>query len=602
MAELEEADSCDACLAREAVAQHLRGLLQTVSDALGAAKVGTWHWNLRSNHIIWDRRAAHLLGVPEDTPSSYSDILALADPADRPALDSALIRALRGGQPFEAELRLPGRGAAEQTVLLRGQLQRRGSASVWMSGACWDVTEHRRSEQQSRELAYRDALTGLPNRRHFLERLGEAIRDASARERRVGVLFLDLDRFKEINDSLGHLLGDDLLVQVAQRLLSCVRLRDLVGCTPAGGRRSEPAVSRMGGDEFTVLLDDLDGPQIPGRVAERILRAFFTPFTLGGRQVHVSPSIGIALFPDDGEDAATILANADAAMYHAKQEGANDFRFYGSALNEEARRRAEVARRLERALRSGALALEYQPIFGAARLELCAVEACVRIRDAGVALPAAELRSVAEESGLIVPLADWMLERACRQLRDWQRAGHPDLELALDVSVQQLRRSELLAVIDKVLHDTGVPAGTLMLEIPESAVRQEDDALLRTLERLVRTGVQLTLDEFGTARTVLGSLWSAPFSWMKLARPSFDGSRTRAEGRALSIATLQLASAVGMRVVGGGVENEVELDFLRRHGCERVQGGYLGAALPPERIRGLLETVGADPTGTSGSP
>jgi len=440
-----------------------------------------------------------------------------------------------------------------------------------------EMGERERAEERARVLAFHDALTGLPNRLLFNDRLKLALSQADRHHRKLAVLFVDLDRFKLINDSLGHSLGDILLRQVADRLITTVRHSD--------------TVARLGGDEFTLLLPELHGPEDAARTARKILRTIRKPFSLEGREVFATPSIGIAMFPEDGEDVDTLLKNADTAMYRAKDEGRDNFQLYTSAMNVHALKRLSLESGLRRALPNRELRLWYQPVVNLADGEIHGFEALLRWQHPMLGLvPPSEFVPVAEATGLIVPIGPWVLRTACEQVRAWQETSQRPLSVAVNLSARQFEQADLTEQINRALDETGLPPETLELEIVESSAMRNAESAIKTLAQIKNTGVRISIDDFGVGYSSLSYLRRLPIDTLKIDR-SFVRDITIDPGDAAIVtAVVGLARTLKLRVVAEGVETREQLDFLRRQGCDRMQGYLMSAPLPPSDCLSFIES------------
>jgi diguanylate cyclase (GGDEF)-like protein len=452
-----------------------------------------------------------------------------------------------------------------------------------------EISERERAEERARVLAFHDALTGLPNRLLFNDRLKLALSQADRHHRKLAVLFVDLDRFKLINDSLGHSLGDILLRQVADRLITTVRHSD--------------TVARLGGDEFTLLLPELHGPEDAARTARKILRTIRKPFSLEGREVFATPSIGIAMFPEDGEDVDTLLKNADTAMYRAKDEGRDNFQLYTSAMNVHALKRLSLESGLRRALPNRELRLWYQPVVNLADGEIHGFEALLRWQHPMLGLvPPSEFVPVAEATGLIVPIGPWVLRTACEQVRAWQETSQRPLSVAVNLSARQFEQSDLTEQITRALDDTGLPPESLELEIVESSAMRNAESAIKTLAQIKSTGVRISIDDFGVGYSSLSYLRRLPIDTLKIDR-SFVRDITIDPGDAAIVtAVVGLARTLKLRVVAEGVETREQLDFLRRQGCDRMQGFLMSAPLPPADCLSFIESSRVTWAGARGEP
>ncbi|OGI41918.1 MAG: hypothetical protein A2150_01350 [Candidatus Muproteobacteria bacterium RBG_16_64_11] len=434
------------------------------------------------------------------------------------------------------------------------------------------ITE--RTQANLYSLAHFDALTGLPNRLLFLDRLNQTMAQAHRNERLVAVMLLDLDRFKAINDTLGHTMGDLLLKSVAERLAECVREDD--------------TVARLGGDEFTVLLPEIRYIQDAAAVAQKILDALAQPFFLDGHEVFIGTSIGISLYPFD-EELSALLRNADTAMYEAKQDGGNTYQFYTAEMSTASLRRLSLEGALRRALERGEFVLHYQPQIDLARDEIVGAEALVRWQhpDLGLLGPM-EFIPLAEENGLIVPLGEWVLRTACAQNRAWQNAGLPPIRVTVNLSVRQFHQKNLADIVARILEQTGLDAQRLELEITESCLIQNTQTTVTLLTELNRLGVRISIDDFGTGYSSLAYLKRFPIDTLKIDRSFVCDIDTDPDDAAIVKAIIALAQSLEMHVIAEGVETRNQLDFLHTYQCNEIQGYLVSPPLPAGDFAALL--------------
>ncbi len=454
-----------------------------------------------------------------------------------------------------------------------GSLEFGGRAAAL--GIAFDVTERKRAEDQIKNLAYHDALTGLPNRLLFTDRLQVAVAQAHRHGQRLAVLFLDVDRFKVINDSLGHSMGDRLLCAVAERLLGSVREGD--------------TVARLGGDEFTLLLHGLNRAMDVTRVADKVLEALRQPFRLEGRELYVSASMGISVYPLDGEDAEALVKNADTAMYRAKEQGRDNFQLYAAAMNESAAERLSLESALRKALSRQELIIHYQPLLDLRHGRVQGMEALLRWRhpERGLIAPG-EFIGVAEATGLILPLSAWTLRTACAQARAWHRAGHAGLCVAVNLSARQFQQPELVEEVKRALEGTELPASCLELEITETNAMQNAEATVHTLRELKALGVRITIDDFGIGYSSLSYLKRLPIDSLKIDQSFVRDVTTDPDDAAIASAVIALAHTLKLQVVAEGVETEEQMAFLENQGCDRMQGFLFSQPLPPEECGAVL--------------
>ncbi|MES9964757.1 MAG: EAL domain-containing protein [Candidatus Sedimenticola sp. 20ELBAFRAG] len=444
-------------------------------------------------------------------------------------------------------------------------------------GSFFDITERKMSEQHIAHLAHYDHLTELPNRRLFNERCNHALANAQRDSQRMAVLFLDLDRFKNINDTLGHPVGDQVLKVVSERLLSAVRDVD--------------TVSRLGGDEFTVLLERIIDPQEAGQVARKLLKQFEEPLHIEDQELRVTPSIGISIYPNDGTDVTTLVKNADVAMYRAKQEGSNSYHFYTEELTTKASERLQLEIGLRRALDNKQLVLEYQPILDLGSGVIIGVEALIRwIHPELGRIGPDKFIPLAEETGLIRPLGKWVLDEACRQNMAWQKMGLREITMAVNLSSRQLSGEKPEQIVLDALEMSGLNPESLVLELTETTVMDNPKLMKNALNRIKQTGVRLAVDDFGTGYSALAQLRKLPFDILKIDR-SFILDLVKDPDEAIIAKTIiGMAHNLDMIVVAEGVETQSQAAYLRRTLCDRMQGFLFSPSQPPADIEKLLES------------
>ncbi|HSH41793.1 MAG TPA: EAL domain-containing protein [Arenicellales bacterium] len=424
-------------------------------------------------------------------------------------------------------------------------------------------------------LAFHDNLTDLPNRAFFHRLLGQSMQQAHRYDKRLALLFLDLDHFKEINDTLGHEAGDDLLKEVARRLNGSVRESDIV--------------ARLGGDEFVVLLPEIEQGTRVAKVAEKILAAVARRYTLAGQEFRITVSIGIALYPDDGEDVDTLLNNADLAMYHAKQQDRNNFQFYSSELAADSLNRLTLEAGLRNALKRDEFVLFYQAKRELSSGRITGMEALLRWQhpDLGLVAPM-DFIPLAEETGLIVPIGRWALETACRQNVAWQKEGFPPLGMAVNLSARQFLDEQLLSDIKNVLRETGMDPRLLELEVTERILMSDMPRTVDILARLKQEGVRVAVDDFGTGYSRLSTMKQFQFDAIKIDGSFLSDLTNGADNRDLVDAVIAVGRCLGLVVVAEGVETADQVDYLRRHACDQFQGFYINRPMPADEFRSML--------------
>jgi diguanylate cyclase (GGDEF)-like protein/PAS domain S-box-containing protein len=437
-----------------------------------------------------------------------------------------------------------------------------------------DITNRKVSEQKIHHAAHYDPLTDLPNRMLMHDRLRQAIALAQRRDEKVAVLFIDLDRFKKVNDSLGHQRGDELLKLVAQRFRACVREMD--------------TLARLGGDEFTIIAPGVDGPRDAVAIAQKVIAACDKFFLIGGHRVHLSASVGVAISPQDGIDAVTMLRNADTAMYATKANGRNAFQFYTAEMNQVTRNNLVVETGLSGALADGNLFLTYQPKIDLVTGRVIGVEALLRWNDPvlGPVSPARFI-PIAEESGLILPIGEWVIAAACKRIAAWRAEGY-EVPIAVNLSARQFRQNNLAKTIARLLAETGAPAHCLEIEITESVLLEDTEATAQVLAELKRLGVSISLDDFGTGYASLTYLRRFPFDTVKIDRSFVDGIETDFSNASIVEAIIMLSERLQIKVVAEGIETAEQLAALRERGCRAGQGYYFCRPVSPEKVLEIL--------------
>ena len=438
-----------------------------------------------------------------------------------------------------------------------------------------EIYERMQAEQRIWHIAHHDALTGLPNRSLLLDRLDQALALATRSKHKVAIMFLDLDRFKSINDTLGHHVGDLLLKHVAERLRESVRAVD--------------TVSRLGGDEFVVILHEIQTIEDACRVASKILDALATAVALDGHTLYATPSIGISLYPDDGAEAYQLMKNADTAMYHAKENGRNTYQTFTLQMRDETDRMFTLEQRLRHALDENQFVLHYQPLIDQQTNQICGLEALLRWQDPeqGLLQPD-EFIPVAEEIGLILPLGAWVLHEACRQNVAWQKEGLPAVRISINLSARQFRQKGLVAMVTDALAQSGMPAHLLELEITESSLMHDADETLSKLQQLTDMGVHLTIDDFGTGYSSLSYLKKFAVGRLKIDRSFVHDLCQDADDAAIVSTIIAMANHLGLNTLAEGVETTDQLQTLLDYGCTQFQGHLFSQALPAASIAPLL--------------
>jgi diguanylate cyclase (GGDEF)-like protein/PAS domain S-box-containing protein len=451
-----------------------------------------------------------------------------------------------------------------------------------------DITERKRWDEKIRYLAYCDSLTDLPNRQAFKEQVTRAINSAKRHSRIGAVLYLDLDEFKRINDTLGHDIGDMLLQNITKRLVEQVRVSDSISFSP-NGHFNGKNIARLGGDEFTVLLDEIEEPEDAAIVAKRVQSVIASSYNLNGHDVYVTPSIGIAIFPRDGHDVEELLKNADTAMYHAKAVGKNNFQFYTEKMNALAATRLKLEGKLRKALVSKEMELYYQPQIDMRTGQLVSAEALLRWHQPELGMiPPDEFIPIAEETGMIIELGEWVLNEACRQNKGWQEAGHQHIRVAINLSSMQFIQRDLSAKVDNSLHSSGLDPRYLEFEITESILMRNVNETIATLHEFKMMGINISVDDFGTGYSSLSYLKRFPLNSLKIDRSFIRDIPENGDDVTITSAIIAMAHQLNLGVVAEGVETQQQLDFLHQQGCEMCQGYFFSKPLPAEQFEAML--------------
>ncbi len=438
-----------------------------------------------------------------------------------------------------------------------------------------DISKQKKAEETIRHLAFYDPLTNLPNRALFRDRLKQAINQAERNKKLLAVLFLDLDRVKIINDTLGHDIGDRLLVGVARRLEECLREGD--------------SIARLGGDEFIVLLPGVNQMDDVVKLTEKILGSLKPAFNLDGHELFITASVGISIYPHDGEDANTLLRNADSALYRAKGQGRNNYQLFTRGMETEVLEQLELTNSLRRALDRDEFVVYYQPQLNIESGEIVGIEALVRWQhpEFGV-LPPKRFIHWAEDTGLIIPLGEWVLKQACEQNRKWQMAGHPRLRVAVNLSALQFRQKNLVSTVEKVLADTNLPPDSLELELTETVIMENAGPSTSVPHSLRALGVRFSIDDFGTGYSSLSYLKRFPVNTLKMDRSFIQDLTTSTDDLAIATAVVTLGHGLNLTVLAEGVETEGQLETLKNLKCDRMQGFLFSEPIPASDFEEML--------------
>ncbi|MEB2337642.1 MAG: EAL domain-containing protein [Nitrospirales bacterium] len=558
------------------------------------ARIGNWDWNPRTNRFSMSNELCRLAGIrPQDFGGTFEGFLQLVHPDDRSAVRRALDNLLHHRALCDIDHRIVLPNGTDFTIHLQAEgVREEETDELTVIGTAQDITERKQAERAIHRLAYYDSLTGLANRVLFKDRLSHAISHAERHGQTLATLFIDLDRFKVINDTLGHTVGDLLLTQVAERLSESVRQSDSV----ARHADQEPshALARLGGDEFTILLTALPNPEDAGRVARRILEALAHPFNIEGHEVFIAASIGISIYPSDGATVEALLKNADTAMYHAKEQGRNNCQFYSSGLNAAAAERLDLENDIRRALEREEFIVYYQPKLNIHSRKILGAEALIRWKHPkrGLVTPGVFLNA-AIDTGLIRPMDEWVLRKACSQVKAWEQAGLSPITVSVNVSNSLFHGRTLPTTVGDALRESGLNPNQLELELTESIAMRDVEASITMLEGLRTMGVRLSIDDFGTGYSSLSYLQRFPLSRLKIDQSFVKDLQTNDNNVKITKAIIAMAHSLNLSVLAEGVETEEQLARLREEGCDEVQGYLFSRPVCAEDFE-LLLRGGAD--------
>jgi diguanylate cyclase (GGDEF)-like protein/PAS domain S-box-containing protein len=581
----------------------------SLANAQRIAGFGNWHWTPAAEgyKIQWSDGMYRIFGLDRSrfTPTPLT-IFEAIHPADRDRVKNAMDNALQRQAPYNIEFRIVLPSGAIRTVHSQAEFVfAHDGRALHVDGTVQDITERKLVEQQVRQLAYYDSLTGLPNRRLFKEQLEQALASAKQRGERIAALFLDLDEFKRINDTFGHNVGDLLLREVANRLTQCLRGSDRVALPGNAGLGS---IARLGGDEFTILLHEIKAVEDAEKVAKRVLESVAQPMLLDGREVVVTASAGMAIYPDDGEDLDSLLKNADAAMYHAKETGKNAVRAYRSSLNRSAGDRLQLESALRYALARDEFVLHYQPQWDVLSGRVVGMEALLRWRHAekGLLFPD-DFLPTAEQTGQIVPITQWVLQTVCKQNSAWQAQGLGCFPVAVNLSSNKFGRKNLAEMVRAALQESTLAPRHLELEVTEGIIMEDLEESMPTLLQLKNMGVRLAVDDFGTGYSSLSRIRRLPLDMLKIDR-SFVRDIAHDPDDAVIVSTIvAMARSLRLDVIAEGVETSEQAEHLLAQGCHLMQGRLYLAPLPVEEVTARLAVLAraipdARPASTIDSP
>jgi len=543
------------------------------------AHVGNWIWHVKTDKSTLSDEMYRIIGLENGSgEKDFTEVIdTVVHPDDLDKVKGGLQSLVQGEIPLPIEFRVVRPDGTERIVSAEAsEIQRDESgAPIIITGIIIDITDRKQAEEKLLFMATHDSLTNLPNRDLFNDRLNHAIAMARRNDRKLAVLFIDLDNFKSVNDAFGHKQGDWLLRLITQRLLNCVRESD--------------TIARIGGDEFIVLLENITDIEDTLPIAEKIIQTVAEPFKLENSEVFITSSIGISLFPNDGEDSEALLTNADRAMYKSKDEGKNNFSYYSAAMHTEVLERLELRNQLRQAIDNNELELHYQPTIDFCSEKIVTVEALLRWNhpERGLLQPG-QFIVLAEESGLILPITEWVLNTACRQMKTWIDEGIPPLRVAVNFSGRDLNRTDMVSTIKGILDKTGLQPGLLTLEFTENIIFQRFTRAQEILEELKSIGVNLSIDDFGSGYSTLSQLANFSFDSLKIDRHFSENIVNSEKDRAIVSGIITIARNLGLDIIVEGVETEEQLKIYTEFGCSQHQGWYFSKALPVNEVEPLI--------------
>lgn len=578
-------------------ADELRASQWRLDQAQRIAQLGHWEWDRASRRMQWSKACVHILPVGD--LSNEHELAALVqeiDAEDRKKVVQQFVNAIKDCTEYNVEFRIAIDNDAPKMIRVQGEPQHNEKNQVVsFLGTVQDVTERYNAQQQIHNLAYYDHITGLPNRAMLHDRLTETLAKATRNGSDFAILFLDLDRFKQVNDTLGHDAGDDLLQQVSVRLSEVLRLSDVTSRLARDSSTSDTAtIARLGGDEFVVLLSEINQAEDAALVARRVAARIAESYNIKESVVNISTTIGISIFPHDGNDAETLLKNADIAMYHAKKRGRNGFQFYSEEIHRNAQSRFEMEQDLRRAIEEKQFRLVYQPKVSCKHGLISGVETLVRWDHPKLGeIPPIDFITLAEDTELIIPLGEWILEQACVQMKSWHNQGYNQLHVAVNCSSIQFMRTDICSMIRKILEKTQLDPRFLEIELTESLLLDDAERGIAILRDLRSLGIMTSIDDFGTGFSSMSYLRRLPVSKLKIDR-SFVGELGGEDSdSAIVCAILTLANHLNLSVVAEGVETYEQQKILIENGCNELQGFSISQPIEADNFLAWLENWNA---------
>lgn len=559
-----------------------------LAEAQRIGSLGHWTWDFSNDVVRYSDQIEVIFGAEISNQLSMSEVLLrFIHPEDNARVNDIVNSALERKKGFEVEYKIIRPGKNEERILHQAAkvvLDNDGNG-MRMIGTIQDITDLQNAEEH-RFLAYYDSVTSLPNRAYLREHIEKALINAQRNDSTMAILFVDLDHFKRVNDNFGHSAGDELLKAVGHRLKTCLRDTDVISQEPHSTLLTSTTMTegntlaRFGGDEFVIVVTDLNTIEEAKDIPQRIITSLSQSFTIQDHEIHIGASIGISIYPTHGKDMETLLMHADVAMYKSKEQGRQNYSFYTESMKDNMYKSYSLEQDLRKAVEQEELALHYQPKFNLKTEQITGVEALIRWHHPtnGLISPA-EFIPLAEESGLILTIGEWVLRTACAQAKAWQRTGLSSLCVAVNVSAKQLKENRFSDMVDKILRDTGLDPQYLELEITEGILVEDTETSSQLLTNLKNIGVKISLDDFGTGYSSLSYLNRFPFDSLKIDRSFVKNITHDDENSALTAGIIALSHSLNLLVVAEGVETREQLEFMRKHECDEIQGYYYSLPL-----------------------
>lgn len=567
----------------------LRELSQSQSKLAKAQSIAHlvyWEWDFKQPRIDCSSDMYALLGISENEPFlTFKKVLKHLHPDDKALFKQALRKAFYQKQSYDIEYRI--HSANDKVIYLHERTEITKDYDGWkIIGTLQDITSLKQSEQEVAYYTYYDTLTDLPNRRLFIEQLETTLERAKHKHHSLTLIFIDLDHFKSINDTHGHQVGDELLRQAADRIKDCLRDADLIAIS----KGQDDQIARFAGDEFTVMLTDIDNVEVLAKIAQRIVAKFEKPFEIKQHNLLSTVSIGIAIFPEDGDSVESLMQHANVAMNHAKELGRNTYQFFSTEMNDYLFERLQTEQDLRNALSKNEFLLFYQPQVDVKTQKIIGFEALLRwLHPVRGLLGPLSFIDIAEKSGLILPIGQWVLQQACMQTRQWQQRFATDWRISINLSAIQFNQKLLIEQIRQSLDESGLAAHLLELEITETAMLKDVMETIPLLNALKALGINLAIDDFGTGYSSLSYLKNFPVDTLKIDKSFVDEIVESPKDAAISRTIVQLAENLGLRTIAEGVENSKQAKMLTEMGCKELQGYYFSRPLPAGEVERLLQ-------------